>query len=337
MVRSVLADAVLLARGVAGIDAILAPALWRVILAGGVAEPNRAQLRTVAEDCLHATRVALPPSSRQLCAALARQLAADLQPTDRLWLDGLISAPSLTPPRLSGPADVTPAIDSYYIWLVRCSSRLTIPDLAAVSVVAARLAAVVGLVAAQGNGRPSIDPTVRQTIGAWRDAHHQLRYLRSIHPRPKGHQQAGRLASWLDQQVRNGIPNDSTDATWPAWTSTATAIAARLPALADAAEGSIGLLAGDRRLFTSEPETRQGQWTPAPPSSHNILTATDALYTARTVSAALHQRCRPDPAATAQDIARMVRTAFVLAGPIRPPPPADPRGPRSPEGRSRAR
>jgi len=257
LARALATDALLLARGVAGLDTRLGLALCRTALDPATGALTRPALLHVAEDCLRHQRQT-PARHRPAVRRRGRRRPA----RHRLDLDrqhrpgpAATAGPAGQPRAGRRRGRQVPHVAG------RPRRRTAIADLVTLAATAFRLISIIGQLA---------DPT------AWRRCHHNLRLLRTVHPAPAGCTHAVLLAGWTDRQLRGGVPTKPAHPAWTTWTDAAAVIADRLPDLANAAATSLDLLASRRQLLISGPRKDRYRWraprtalpaAPRPPQS----------------------------------------------------------------------
>jgi len=277
--RAVLADAALLARGMAILDVRLEPAMAMAAVDPATPAALGRLLRQVAEDCDAVTLLGVRSYTADILRQVAEPSIGDSRPT----LDALTLPPApLRVTRLTSAEQAIAAAEGYLNWLVRRGRELTVPDLASLAATASRVARLAARPAADNS---PAHPAGGDAVLAWRQAYEALRPLRTVHHRPTGWGQAFRLAAWADQQLREPPPPSR------GWQAGTTAIAGLLPALADAGHASLRHLHSSRQLYAPIAHGHRPYATADGPRTRR---AVQAFAAARRASAALAQ---PPPAA----------------------------------------
>lgn len=259
--RAVLTDAILLAWCMANLDLVLEPAIWAVAVDLESPAQLETPLQQVAADCQTLSQRGIASYCTEILDRPAASAAARaaLNPTE--------------PAPLANPIEAVAAFDAYLDWLQRHGAELSMPDLANIAATAARLVALT--IADDEHGVSGRVEMVRN----WRRVHHAIRPLRTVHPRPVGHQQADALIEWADRQLGAGIRPDSA---MPGWQAARRWIASQLPALADAGEASLRRLHTRRLLHV--PDATRGHHLHGPADDGTVSEAIQAFAAARQVA-----------------------------------------------------
>ena len=252
--RAAIADAALLARGLAELDARIAGPLRAA--ADRVPDPGqRLLLATAVDDVDRVTLVGV--------ASYARVVTDMLRSDHRAGVDDLVPAPVLGPTwsGVHSPADAAHAVHALRSWTAQHATDLTITDLMNIAATGARLARLTGLfqLYRPGDHAAAVDAATRSAT-AWRQAHMGLRALRSVHSPPAGAEPPRQLAAWLDTQLRGENPGQrlAAELADPAraaqWGASIRAITGHLPDLARGAGDSL----------RAQLETGRSSWSTAP-------------------------------------------------------------------------